>query len=47
MLEQTDKSLLAHGSSTDGSVYSYVHHDAEYESVWVEDTAAYDETGCF
>ena len=44
--EKTDKSLLAHGSSTDVPVYSYIHHDAEYESVWVEDTAAYDETVC-
>ena len=44
--EKTDKSLLAHGSSTDVPVYSYIHHDAEYESVWIEDTAAYDETVC-
>lgn len=44
--EKTDKSLLAHGSSTDVPVYSNIHHDAEYESEWVEDTAAYDETVC-
>jgi hypothetical protein len=47
-VEQTDKTLLQHGSSTCVPVYHTVHHDAEYTTtqVWVEDTAAYDETVC-
>ena len=46
--EQIDNSLLQHGSSTCVPVYHTVHHDAEYTTtqVWVEDTAAYDETVC-
>ena len=47
-VEQTDKTLLQHGSSTCVPVYHTVHHDAEYTTtqVWVEDTPAYDDTVC-